>query len=107
MQVKLSTRHGHLNDEHQAQLREKAEKLLTYFDRLTIIEVTVDLQKAERRVEIIALAEHKHEFVGHADNDDVMVAFGLAMDKVKHQIKHYKEQVQDHRGGPSASGLKS
>ena len=43
-------------------------------------------------------------FVAHAENGDVMVAFGLAMDKLIQQIKHYKERVQDHRGDPSANG---
>jgi putative sigma-54 modulation protein len=104
VQVKLSTRHGHLGDEAQAVIQEKAEKLLHFFDRLTFIEVTVDLQKSDKRVEIVATAEHKHEFVAHADAPEVTIALNLALDKVKQQIKHYKERVQDHRGDPSANG---
>jgi putative sigma-54 modulation protein len=104
VQVKLSTRHGQLGDEARVQITEKAEKLLHFFDRLTFIEVTVDLQTPDKRVEIVATAEHKHEFVAHADAGEVMVALNLALDKVKQQIKHYKERVQDHRGDPSANG---
>jgi putative sigma-54 modulation protein len=105
VQVKVSARHGHLSEEHQAQLREKAEKLLTYFDRLTFIEVTVEFCKGEEKaVEVIATAEHKHEFVGHGTGPDVLLAVAGAVEKAKQQIKHYKERLQDHRRDPSQGG---
>ena len=46
MQIKLSARHGHLTDDHQREIRQKAEKLLHIFDRISMIEVTVDLGEA-------------------------------------------------------------
>lgn len=105
MQVKLSARHGHLNAEHQAQIQEKAEKLLHYFDRLNMIEVTVDLQhEDQKKVEVLAKAEHKHEFVGVGANADLMLAVNEALDKAKHQIRHYKERLQDHRRDPGTNG---
>ena len=42
MQIKISARHGHLSEATQQFIRDKAEKLLHYFGRLTIIEVTVE-----------------------------------------------------------------
>ena len=107
MQLTVSARHGHLADATQADLREKAEKLHHFFDRLTAITVTVDLhteKDGKLKVEIIALAEHKHEFVGHGENTDVSAAFNLAADKVKQQMKHHKERLQDHRRDPSHNG---
>lgn len=105
MQVNVSARHGHLSEEHQTLIREKAEKLVHFFDRLTFIEVTVDLQKDEDKlVEVLASAEHKHEFIGHANGNDLMQVVGAAVDKAKQQIKHYKEKVQDHRRDPSHGG---
>ena len=64
MQVKISVRHGHLGEAAQRIIREKAEKLLNLFDRITLIEVTVDMKKTEAdkcTVEILVQAEHKHE----------------------------------------------
>jgi putative sigma-54 modulation protein len=83
VQIKISVRHGNLSDDHQQQVREKAEKLLHYFNRLTQIEVVVDL-KFEHRidVEFHAWAEHKHEFVSHESNAELMPALDLAVDKV-------------------------
>ena len=43
MQVKVSVRHGTLDEESLALTKEKAEKLLHFFDRLMLIEVTVDV----------------------------------------------------------------
>ena len=102
MQIKLSARHGHLSEEHQALIREKAEKLLHFFDRLTFIEVTVEFRKADdKAVEVLATAEHTHEFVGRDAGPDLFVALNGAIEKAKQQIKHYKERVQDHRRDPA------
>lgn len=107
MQVTVSARHGHLGEEIQQQLKEKGEKLLHYFNRLTMIEITVDLHKehaGKLKVEILATAEHKHEFVGTDEDADVMAAFNKASAHVKHQITHYKEKIQDHRRAPDYGG---
>ena len=108
MQVTVSARHGHLDDATQPVLQEKAETLLRFFDRLTSIGVTVDLHRdhaGKIKVEIIAKAEHKHEFVATEEDGDVAAAFNLAADKIKQQIKHYKERLQDHRRDPSHNDL--
>ncbi|MGL6073288.1 MAG: HPF/RaiA family ribosome-associated protein [Fimbriiglobus sp.] len=104
MKVQIAARHGHLSEEHQAEVAEKAEKLLHFFDRLMFITVTIDLQKAERLVEIVAEAEHKHQFVGHDSHTDMIVALNHAIAKVKTQIGHYKQKLQDHRRDPSHGG---
>ena len=104
MQVTVSARHGHLDDAIQSVLQEKAEGLLRYFDRLTSIAVTVDLHRDRAdqvRVEVLAKAEHKHEFVADEPAGEVVVAFNAAADKIKQQIQHYKEKLQDHRRDPS------
>ena len=98
VQIKVSVRHGHLSEDHQQQIRAKAEKLLHYFSRLTQIEVIVDLKHETRKdVEFHAWAEHKHEFVAHESDGELIPAVDLALDKVIQQIHRYKEKIQDHR----------
>lgn len=98
VQIKISVRHGQLNDDHQAQIRDKAEKLLHFFNRITLIEVTVDLKDPIRKeVEFLAKAEHKHDFVAREGHAELIAALELAFDKVVHQISRYKERIQDHR----------
>ena len=99
VQIKVSSRHGHLSEDAQAIIRSKAEKLLHYFQRIMMIEVVVDLQDDERIVEFLLSAEHKHDFVAHERNKDVMAAVDLCLDKIEAQIRKYKEKIQNHRKG--------
>ena len=102
MQIKISVRHGRLGEDAQRFIREKAEKLLHYFDRLTQIEVTVDLsQKDNKLVEFVVQAEHKHDIVAREWHPDVLAAVDLAVDKLALQLRRYKEKIQDHRRRPS------
>jgi putative sigma-54 modulation protein len=102
VQIKISVRHGHLNDTTQQHIRDKAEKLLHYFDRLTMIAVTVDLNRKEQKwVEFLVQAEHKHDFVAHDSHPDLLAAVDLVLDKLEGQLRRYKEKIQDHRRTPS------
>jgi putative sigma-54 modulation protein len=98
VQIKVSARHGHLSDEHQKEIQAKVEKLLHYFERLTMIEVTVDLgDKLRKKVEILVDAEHKHDFVARDEHEELAAAVDLAVDRIKHQIHRYKEKIQERR----------
>lgn len=104
MQVKVSARHGHFDEPMQAEIRSRAERLLHFFDRVTMIEVTVDLRGDRKKAEVKVDAEHKHDFVAVAEHADPLLAVSEAVDRVRHQIQHYKEKVQDHRRNPSHGG---
>jgi putative sigma-54 modulation protein len=106
VQIKISVRHGHLNDNTQDVIREKAEKLLHFFDRITLIEVTIDLNhrdehKDQKRVEFVVQAEHKHDLVARESDPDLLAAVDLAVEKIQGQLRRYKEKIQDHRRTPS------
>ena len=104
MQVKISVRHGHLSEATQKIIRDKAEKLLHFFDRITLIEVTVDMKKTEEdkcAVEFVVQAEHKHDFVAQESHHDVIAAVDIVMDKLQGQLRRYKEKLQDRRRTPS------
>lgn len=107
MQIKISARHGHLSDDHQQFIRDKAQKLTHLFQRLTMIEVTVDVSDDEKVVEFIVSSEHKHDFVAAERNKDLMTAVDLVMAKVEGQLRRYKEKIQDHRRTPHAGDVKN
>ena len=102
MQIKISARHGHLSDATQQFIRDKAQKLLHFFDRLMLIEVTVELKDDEKSVEFILWPEHKHQVVARERNQDILAAVDLVMSKLEVQLRRYKEKLQDHRRTPSA-----
>jgi putative sigma-54 modulation protein len=101
VQIKISARHGHLSEGTQAFIQDKAEKLMRFFERLTSIEVTVDLQDDVKTVEFLVSAEHKHDFVARSSNTDIHACVDLVIDKLEGQLRRYKEKVQDHRRRPS------
>jgi putative sigma-54 modulation protein len=101
VQIKISARHGHLSEATQQFIRDKAQKLLHIFQRLTMIEVTVDLKEDNKWVEFVVSAEHKHDFVASERNNDILAAVDLVLDKLENQLRRYKEKIQDHRRTPS------
>jgi putative sigma-54 modulation protein len=98
VEIKISARHGHLSEATQQFIRDKALKLPHIFSRLTIIEVTVDLKdELHKVVEFLVSAEHKHDFVARETHTDILAAVDLALAKLEHQLRRYKEKIQDHR----------
>jgi len=99
VQVAIACRHGNLRDDLREQIARKSEKLLTYFDRVSAIDVTVDFANEGVRVEILVDAEHRHNLVAADDGDDVLSAFDTALHRMEQQIRKYKEKLQDRRRG--------
>ena len=97
MQVEVTCRHGDMSDLARAHCVEKSNKLLTFFERVTAIQVTVDFEHGKAGVEILVDAEHKHNFVSHAEADDIVSAYDSAFHKMEQQLKKYKQKIQDHR----------
>ena len=101
MQIQISARHGHLSERTQTTISEKVEKLTRFFDRLTSIEVTVNLEHRDKPdVDLRVSAEHKHDFVATAGGEDLMISLDQAVEKMEQQLRKYKERLQDrHRSG--------
>jgi len=97
VQVEITCRHGSVSDSLRDYITEKSEKLLTYFERVTAIQITIDQGENQNRVEILVDAEHKHNFVAHAEGGEVKPNFQSALSKMEQQIKKYKQKIQDHR----------
>jgi putative sigma-54 modulation protein len=96
VQIQISTRHGQLREASQSKIAAKVEKLLRIFDRLTAIEVIVDLKdESNPRVDLKVAAEHKHDFVAHDQSDNLMGSVDEAIHKAEQQLRKYKEKVQE------------
>jgi len=101
VQIKISARHGHLSDETQAKIKEKLEKLPRFYDRLTAIDVTVDLEHREAPdVDLRVSAEHKHDFVAVCRSVELMASLDDVIEKMEQQLRKYKQKVQDRHRGP-------
>lgn len=100
MQVAFTCRHGSISSSAQEYMTRKAEKLLTYFDRLTSIAITIDFSNGKSNVEILVDAEHRHDLVAAETDNEATTAFDRALHKMEQQLRKYKEKIQDHKRGP-------
>lgn len=101
MQVKISARHGHLSEASQQNITAKAEKLLRIFDRITSIDLTVDLEDSTKPiVHGQVSAEHKHDFVAHDQSDNLMASIDTVIHRLEQQLRKYKEKVQERHRNP-------
>ena len=101
MQINISARHGHLSEATRVKISSKVEKLTRLFERLTAIDVTVNLEHEDApSVDLRVSAEHKHDFVATEQSENLMASLDAAMHKLEQQLRKYKERVQErHRDG--------
>jgi putative sigma-54 modulation protein len=98
VQITISARHGHLSPTTQEKITEKVEVIRKFFDRMTSIQVTVDLEHRERTsVEVRVSAEHHDEFVAVEQADTVLAAVDGVVDKIEQQLRKSKEKLKEHR----------
>ena len=97
MQINISTRHGQLSDATRTKIAAKVERMGRLFERLSFIEVTVDLEHEQSpTVDVLVSAEHKHDFVAREESSNLLAALDGAIHKIEQQLRKYKEKVQDH-----------
>ena len=98
MQVKISARHGHLSADTQAKITEKVEKLRRLFDRVSAIEVTVDLEHRESpSVEVRLSVERTDDFVATGEAATIMAALDEVVHKIEQQLRKHKDKRRGHR----------
>jgi putative sigma-54 modulation protein len=103
MQIKVSARHGHLSPASQSKITAKVSRLKRYFDRITALNVTVDLENsALPAVEIVASAEHFHDMVSHEHSGQLWRSVDGAVQKLEQQLRKHKEKIRDHNHIPNA-----
>jgi putative sigma-54 modulation protein len=101
VQTNISARHGHLSTGTQEKITEKVEKLNRYFDRLSAIQVTVNLEHRETPiVELRVSVEHSEALVAAEQSSDVMSALDGALHKIEQQIRRHKDKRTERRRPP-------
>lgn len=106
MEIKISVRHGNLGQPAQDKIRTKVQKLERLFERLISIDVTVDLEEADKpNVEVHVSAEHKNDLIAGFKSDELFGALDQCIHKLEQQIRKYKEKIQErHKTAVAADG---
>lgn len=96
MQKIITARHFDLTKE----LRERAEAdidgLTRFFDNIVSAELVLDAERHRRRAEL-RVKVYNSSISGTGETDDMYNSIGVAVDKVKAQLKKYKARLKEKR----------
>jgi putative sigma-54 modulation protein len=95
--ISVVERRGNVSDDAKDYARDKANRLLRFYDRIQQIEVIFTNEALHNEVEFIVTADHKLTFVGTEKHEDVFAAVDLVMDKLKSQITRHKEKFRNRK----------
>ena len=72
VKINISTRHGHIGDETLGKIKEKLEKLPRLYDRISAIELTIDLEHNEKlQIDLKVSAIHKPDLLASSMSDNL------------------------------------
>ena len=95
MEKEITGRHMHLWEDNRAYIDEKLDALAERFPRLVAAHVVADHEHNAGQIKI-----HVHGPEGNAEasteNDDLLVAFDEAYEKVLHQLRKKHDKLIDH-----------
>ncbi|HOP07930.1 MAG TPA: ribosome-associated translation inhibitor RaiA [candidate division Zixibacteria bacterium] len=96
MQTIITARHFDLTDEMKAHAEGEIEGLTRYFDNIISAELILDKERHRRTAEL-RVKVYKDTLTGTGDTDDLYNSIGVAVDKVKAQLKKYKGKLKERR----------
>lgn len=98
MQVNISGQHLEVTDALRDYVNEKLERLSRHFDKITNVQVTMQVEKLKQKIEA-TLHIAGGEVVANAEHDDMYAAIDLLADKLDRQlIKHKEKQIAREQG---------
>jgi len=98
VQINISTRHGHVSTATKEKIEEKVGKLTRFHDRLTVAEVTINLEHEDApEVELRISAERAEDFVATADSGNLMGLIDAVVQKLEAQLRKHKERIKTRR----------
>ena len=98
MQINISTRHGHLSAQTQEKLADRLHKLDRYNERITAMQVTVDLEVENTPdVEVQLSIERTGAIIARDRGDNLWAVVDHVIHKLETQLRRHKEKHKDHR----------
>lgn len=95
MNVTVNTRHMETSNYAVKYAETKAPRLSKYYDGIQSIEVILDTEAGQPKVEIVVHASPKQIFVAHHRDEDLHAAIDQCLDKIAHQLRKHKEKLRD------------
>ncbi len=97
MQVTIIGRHTEVPQDLRKYMEEKANKLPHYYDRVMAVEVIVDGEHAQKRVELVTSVAGHEDFVAEEKGNDIFACFDICIDRLEKQLTRHKDRVRDRK----------
>ena len=98
MNIQVQARHGELSEETRQKIAEKVVKLGRFVERVSNIDVLVNLEKSnEPTVEVAVITELKKAFRADYTSGDLWGCLDQVIDKLEQQMRKFKSKLTDHR----------
>lgn len=106
IQVTVSARDGQLPGTVVQTIQSKAEKLPRFHNRITGVNVVVQLGNPDRPgVDCRVTVEEAGEFFATDTGHNVVAALDSVLRKIEQQLKKHKEKLTDHRSDRDSQGV--
>jgi ribosome hibernation promoting factor len=93
--IQVTGRHVEITDSMKDYAIEKISRIERFINRIIDVNVIMDIQKLDHRVEII-LKFGNIKISSKASSTDMYVSIDQAVDKLEAQVLRYKSKLQDH-----------
>lgn len=94
--IKVTGRHVLVTDAMEKYAIEKISSIDHFSERLIGVNVVMDIQKIEHRIDIVMKAEHI-VVRSSAVTDNMYASIDKAVDRLKAQIRRYKGRIREHQ----------
>jgi len=96
VRIQITGRHVGVTEAMKAYAREKAEKLARVFDRLSHVDVVMDVVHGAHVVEMEAVGDRHTKLVAKVESPDMYAAVDLAEGKLLAQLRKHVNRLADH-----------
>jgi putative sigma-54 modulation protein len=97
MQVNVSGRHTHLSAELKDYTVSRIEQLDKYSDHITNVDVIIDHEKDNHKVEMVAHVGHGPTLVAKHTGEMLNAVVDATFDKLERQVRKLKDRMRQHR----------
>jgi ribosome hibernation promoting factor len=94
--VQVTGRNVLVTDSMKDYAIEKLSKIERFSNRIVDINVIMDIQKLDHRVDIIAKVDNV-KIKSHAASEQMYASIDMAVAKLTEQLRRYKTRIQDHQ----------
>lgn len=94
--ISITGRNVQVTDSMKDYVMEKISKIDRFSERIIEVNVIMDIQKLDHRVDIIMKVDHI-KIKSHASSTDMYASIDMAVTKLDTQLRRYKQRIQNHQ----------